>query len=197
MRIRRKTQGTVRSWMRFSLSGTNQSWLQSSHYIPIHYAIFEATPIQNWDCRLRYIANPIVLFQPWPQATFNTPAKWMSQIMSTWKTTWEGKETPEGKRLSDCIRLSLEYLESEFSDWKETNSVNCEYSVSEMYSSLCVVTNQLWVPVFVLCRMLSSGQCEIFGEMSLAKPPYRTMGKNVSENPGIALHDLHLEYCEQ
>ncbi len=26
----------------------------------IHYAIFEATPIEDWDCTLQYIVNPIV-----------------------------------------------------------------------------------------------------------------------------------------
>ncbi len=36
MRIRRKTQRSVRSWMRFRLSGTMQSWLQSLRYIPTH-----------------------------------------------------------------------------------------------------------------------------------------------------------------
>ncbi len=34
--------------------------------IPIHYAIFEATPIQDWDCILQNIANPIVFVPALP-----------------------------------------------------------------------------------------------------------------------------------
>ncbi len=41
--------------------------MQSLHYIPIHYAIFEATPIQDWHCILQYIAIPMHLFQPCPE----------------------------------------------------------------------------------------------------------------------------------
>ncbi len=140
MRSRRKTQGTVRSWMRFSLSGTKQSWLQSSHYIPIHYAIFEATPIQDWDCRLRYIANPIVLFQPWPQATlsFLTGKRLIQWIAST----------PSAKSTAACAWWRISFG--------------------------CRLPSVSHVPPW---RKLCSGHCEFFGEMSLAKAPYRAMGK--------------------
>ncbi len=34
------------------------------------------------------------------------------------------KRNPEGKRLYDCIHLSLKYLEAEFSEWKREKAVN-------------------------------------------------------------------------
>ncbi len=113
------------------------------------------------------------------------------------------EENPEGKRLSDCISLSLQYLETEFSDWKKRNSVNIDFSVSDLYASLCVLKNHVWVPVSVLSRLWQLGEtsaldiADMFCRMSLASLTHQKIGDEDSKRAGITLHDLHLDYCRQ
>ncbi len=120
------------------------------------------------------------------------------------KATNLGDErNPEGKRLNDCIRLSLQYLEAKFTDWKERNSVNIEFTISDLYTSLSVLTNQVWVPVSVLSRMWKLEDksaldiADMFCGMSLASFSYRKIGEDATKKAGINLHDLHLEFCRQ
>ncbi len=37
--------------------------------------------------------------------------------------------------------------------WKASKAVDVEQCISELYTSLCVLSNQVWVPVCVLSRM--------------------------------------------
>ncbi len=57
---------------------------------------------------------------------------------------------PRGKSLSDGILLSLKYLQIEFLKWKATKAVDIEHTIRDLYTSLSVLTNQVWVPVSVV-----------------------------------------------
>ncbi len=59
----------------------------------------------------------------------------------------------DGSRLADGILLSLKYLQVELSKWRERKAVHIEFTISDLYTSLCVLMKQLWVPVSVLSRM--------------------------------------------
>ncbi len=63
------------------------------------------------------------------------------------------KRDRDGSRLSDGILLSLKYLQVEFSNWKERESVEIDRTIRELYTSLCVLMKQLWVPISVLGAM--------------------------------------------
>ncbi len=63
------------------------------------------------------------------------------------------ERNPRGKSLSDGILLSLKYLQIEFLRWKASKAVDIEHTIRDLYTSLCVLTNQVWIPVSVLGRM--------------------------------------------
>ncbi len=112
----------------------------------------------------------------------------------------------ERTRISSSLRtgilLSLKYLDTEFSKWKANNSPHFEHSVSDLYASLSVLSNQLWVPISVLSRMWKLDEkfaldvAKLFCEMSLATLSYRNL-EDGSEKPGITVHDLHLDFCRR
>ncbi len=58
-----------------------------------------------------------------------------------------------GKSLSEGILLSLKYLQIEFLKWKASKELDIEHTIRDLYTSLCVLMNQVWVPVSVLGRM--------------------------------------------
>ncbi len=60
---------------------------------------------------------------------------------------------PRGKSLSCGIQLSLKYLHVELLEWKASKAGDTKYPIRDLYTSLCVLTNQVWVPVSVLGRM--------------------------------------------
>ncbi len=61
--------------------------------------------------------------------------------------------TEGGASLNAGITPSLESLEAEFSECVAEHSLETEYTVSDLYISLCVLSNQVWIPVSVLGRM--------------------------------------------
>ncbi len=75
-----------------------------------------------------------------------------------------------GTSLNTSIVLSLEFLEDELLRRK----VKTERSVCDLYTSLCVLEHQAWVPVSVLRRLWQLDEDEamdvvhLFSDMSLA-----------------------------
>ncbi len=113
------------------------------------------------------------------------------------------KRDPRGKSLSESILLSLKYLQSEFLKWKASKVVDIERTIRDLCTSLCVLTNQAWIPVSVLGRMwkldekLAYDIATLFCEMSPATLSSRKAGRDITEKNGLTLHDLHLEFCKQ
>ncbi len=109
----------------------------------------------------------------------------------------------DGSSLNGSIRLSLKYLHIEFSNWKRRKAVDIGYSIRDLYTSLCVLTKQLWVPISVLCRMWKVDHraaldiANMLCGMSLANLSFRKIGDDVAMKPGLTLHDLHLEFCKK
>ncbi len=75
------------------------------------------------------------------------------------RQSWKRKEkvlgdmkTEGGASLNAGIALSLESLEVEFSQCVAEHSLETDYTVSDLYTSLCVLSNQAWIPVSVLGR---------------------------------------------
>ncbi len=58
------------------------------------------------------------------------------------------KQDPRGKSLFDGILLSLKYLQIEFLKWKASKAVGIGHTIRDLYTNLCVRTNQVWIPVF-------------------------------------------------
>ncbi len=102
----------------------------------------------------------------------------------------------EGTSLNACILLSLEFLQDEFLKRK----VKTDHSIRDLYTSLCVLEHQGWVPVSVLRRLWQLDEDDamdvvhLFSDMSLAtlRP-----GCESSRETGIVLHDLQLDFCQQ
>ncbi len=74
--------------------------------------------------------------------------------------------------------------------------------IRDLYTSLCVLTNQVCVTVSVLGRMwkldekLACDIAKLFCEMSLATLSWKS-GNDVVEKSGLNLHHLHLDFCKQ
>ncbi len=73
-------------------------------------------------------------------------------------------------------------------------------SISDLYTSLCVLEHQAWVPVSVLRRLWELDEdaamevVRLFSDMSLAT---LRLGSESSREAGIVLHDLQLDFCQQ
>lgn len=103
--------------------------------------------------------------------------------------------------LENAIRLSLTALAEECDTNARGVHESTEYSLSELYISLCVLENQQCVPIAVLARMWQTSEsiaeeiCFQFSTMSLAKiSPLMLDGR---EQCVLHIHDLHLEYCRR
>ncbi len=78
-----------------------------------------------------------------------------------------------------------------------------EHTIRDLYTSLCVLKNQVWVPVSVLGRMwrldekLACDIAKLFCEVSLATLSFRKAEHDATKKAGLTLHDLHLEFCKQ
>ncbi len=111
------------------------------------------------------------------------------------------EDTMEGKSLNAGILLSLEYLEAEFLSLKSKTNLRVEHSISDLYTSLCVLENQGWVSVSVLSRLwrvdegVATDVVNLLCEMSLATLHWRRPTTGRSEVAGIMLHDLQLDFC--
>lgn len=96
-----------------------------------------------------------------------------------------------------AIQTSLDTLEGKL----KSNGQLYPYSVSEMYSSLCVLMKQQFAPIPVLALMwkldISSASlvCQELASLSLATMSSRYLEDGGEEENGILLHDLHLDYC--
>ena len=94
--------------------------------------------------------------------------------------------------LNAGIAPSLECMEANWEDAAETG-----HSAMELYTSLCVLEKQGWIPVSVLCRMwkvykgMALKVAKRFGEMNLASFSVREV-RNGGIEYGIMLHDLQL-----
>ncbi len=101
------------------------------------------------------------------------------------------------------ILLSLEYLDAEFMKWKVKCSLNTEYSISELYTSLCILENQASISVDVLGRLwhidkdAAMDVVSLFSSMSLATLRINRLSVECPEVAGIVLHDLQLDFCRQ
>lgn len=105
---------------------------------------------------------------------------------------------PGASFLDSAIRLSLGTLAQKFEvDGKYEPT---EFSVSDLYTSLCVMQNRQLAPISVLARMwgVSEGKaediCIIFCSMSLARLSTEIVGDG-REECGLYVHELHLDYC--
>ncbi len=123
------------------------------------------------------------------------------------------EDTVEGLSLNAGILLSLEYLEVEFVKWKAKCAVQIEHTISDLYTSLCVLEHQTWVPVSVLAVLWSLDEdatmdiVNLFCDMSLTTFRRRKPRSGFSEHAGsasrhygelgIVLHDLQLDFCQQ
>ncbi len=101
----------------------------------------------------------------------------------------------EGASLNASILLSLEFLQDEF----VTRKLKTDRSISDLYTSLCILEHQAWVPVSVLRRLWQLDEDEamavvhLFSDMSLAT---LRRGSESSREVGIVLHDLQLDFCQ-
>ncbi len=113
------------------------------------------------------------------------------------------EDTIDGTNLNAGILLSLEYLEVEYLKWKTKYSLGFDESVSELYTRLCVLENQAWVPVSVLSRLWQMDEdsaidiANLFNGMCLATLKIRKPSNGCAEQTGIILHDLHLDFCRR
>ncbi len=64
-----------------------------------------------------------------------------------------GEKDARGKSLSDDIFLSLKNLQIGVLKWKKPKAVDIEHIITDIYTSLSVLTNLVRVPVSVLGRM--------------------------------------------
>lgn len=107
---------------------------------------------------------------------------------------------PSSSFLDNAIRLSLTSLAAE-SEKSGGGVLKAQYSVSELYASLCVFEKQQFVPVSVLSRMwnvpdeAAKDICNMFSSMSLAG--LSTGAVDGCEQCGLYIHELHLAYCKQ
>lgn len=107
---------------------------------------------------------------------------------------------PGASFLENAIRQSLAALAED----REENGRRVhedEYSLSELYASVCILENQQFAPVPVLARMWNMSEanaenvCASFSSMSWAKISTHVLdGRKQSV---LNIHDLHLEYCRR
>ncbi len=96
-------------------------------------------------CAVAYLANLYCYFQ-------KACGEYSEKLED--KLVWIGQgNAMEGTSLDGGIFLSLEFLEAELFHWKKTSPFNIAYSISDLYTSLCVLQHQAWVPVSVLGRL--------------------------------------------
>lgn len=107
---------------------------------------------------------------------------------------------PRATSLENAIGLSLVALAAKCE--KIGSGIELEdYSINELYGSLCVLENQQFAPVPVLSRMWNISEanaqklCILFSSMSLAKTSTPMLAGH--EQSALHIHDLHLEYCRQ
>ncbi len=114
------------------------------------------------------------------------------------------KEAEGGTSLNAGIELSLESIEPEFSQCVAEYSLETDHTVSDLYISLCVLPEQMWIPVSffgsnvaVLKRMLQWMLRHCFCDMSLAKLEWQSVSSESRAEPGIVVHDLLLDFCRR
>ncbi len=135
--------------------------------------------------------------------TFEKACNVYSVKLEKKRITIGDKYDPEGKSLNAGILLSLEYLEVEFSQWKAQAYLELEHTITDLYTSLCVLTNQTWAPVSVLSRLWKLDEdaafdvANLFCGMSLATMEVRRTADGCTEEPGVVLHDLLLDFCRR
>lgn len=99
--------------------------------------------------------------------------------------------------MDSAIRQSLAILEDEFQNGDGLDLH--EHSLSDLYTSLCVLINQQFAPVPVLALMWRISEdnaediCVMLSSMSLAKMPTQMLDGR--EQCGVNIHDLHLDFC--
>lgn len=104
--------------------------------------------------------------------------------------------------LKAAIHLSLKYLDSELEDMTDSFDVVPRFSMYEMYTSLCVLKKQQWVPVSVLAKMWAVDyRCAehigmMFSFMSLGKTSVQQNDAGVRA-AGLQIHDLHNDFCQE
>lgn len=109
-----------------------------------------------------------------------------------------GQQANFGATILDrAIKLSLDYLDSIL---KGKSNISCTYSKYEMYTSLCVLEKQQYIPQSALGRMWGTDDNELtlilrlFMTMSLGGTSIQRSGA-FGHVDGISLHDLHLDFC--
>ncbi len=148
------------------------------------------------------VSGSAVAFLVRSVGTFETACEIYAADFEARPTKLGHERDPDGSSLNDGIFLSLKYLQVEFMRWKETTAVDTKRTIRDLYASLCVLTQQLWIPISVLSRMWDLDDnsaldiANLFCGMSLATLSFLKIGDG-AETPGLTLHDLHLEFCQQ
>ncbi len=129
-------------------------------------------------------------------ADFDTACDDYARRLEKKRSILGDERTMEGMSLNASILLSLEFLQDDF----VTRELNTDHSISDLYTSLCVLQHQARVPLSVLGRLWQLDEDTVmyvvglFSELSLAtlRPACE-----FSREAGIVLHDLLLDFCQQ
>ncbi len=95
------------------------------------------------------VAGSAVAFLSDAHGDFDTACDAYGTRLENKRNILGDEESMEGTSLNACILLSLEFLYEEFLKRK----VQTDHSIYDLYTSLCVLENQAWVPVSVLGRL--------------------------------------------
>lgn len=104
--------------------------------------------------------------------------------------------------LGALVSLSLEYVEHKRLKNQHLISSPLQYTVREMFASLCVVPKQHMVPVSALARMWEIDEAVarelvcLFSSVNLANVSRETLADGRTEHK-VRIFDLHLDYCRQ
>lgn len=104
--------------------------------------------------------------------------------------------------MDSAIQLSLKYLGAEQNEKSDSIDTFHMYSIREMYTSLCVLDKQQWIPLSVLARMwavddMSARRIALsFSSMSLAKTSVQQTDAEEKE-VGLKIHDLPPDFCHK
>lgn len=99
--------------------------------------------------------------------------------------------------LESAIEMSLGFLDSKLMSMENLAPV---YSMTQMYTSLCVLENQQWIPAAVPAKMWAvddtSAQCiaVLFSSMCLSKTSVQNNLEGRKE-VGLSVHDLNSHFC--
>lgn len=104
----------------------------------------------------------------------------------------EAKTKLRASIVESAISLSVGYLDSALQDMPNPSS--------QMYTSLCILKKQHWIPVCTLAKLWGVGGesaehiAQLFSSMSLVRKSVQKTGAEVEE-VGLSLHDLHHDFC--